>query len=170
MGSACAPRDPSEERRGRPEEPSPPTGRISLCKLRGFDPRLRARLHRIGITRCDQLLEAVGRAGLARLARLLGVPVGHLRTLVQRADLARIRGLGSGFGGLLERLGIRDTAALAAAHAGELHARLAALNGAERWCRRSPTPEEVADWIAQARRLAGSPVAAPHRPSTSRMP
>lgn len=157
MGSACAPRDPSEDRRDRMCEALPPTGRISLCKIRGFDPRLRARLGRVGITRCDQLIAAVGRAGLGRLARLLGVPVADLRTLVQRADLARIRGLGAGFGSLLERLGVCDSATLAAADPHELHAHIAAFNGAERWCRRSPTPGEVADWVAQARRLAAVP-------------
>jgi hypothetical protein len=34
-----------------------------------------------------------------------------------------------------------------------LHNALATLNSAERFARRAPTPEEVEDWVAQARQL-----------------
>ena len=44
--------------------------------------------------------------------------------------------------------------ALAARDPAELHARLSAHNREERLARRSPTPEEVRDWVAQARSLS----------------
>ena len=128
---------------------------LPLVKLRGLPPLVRAALRRRGIATCAQLLGAAGRAGdRARLAREAGVPPETLLALVLRADLARVDGVGTVFGLMLEDLGIRDVQALATQEAGELHARLHAHNREERLARRSPTPEEVRDWVEQARGLS----------------
>jgi hypothetical protein len=58
------------------------------------------------------------------------------------------------FGLMLEDLGVRDVPALAAQEAGELHARLREHNLEQHSARRSPTPEEVRDWVGQARGLS----------------
>jgi hypothetical protein len=67
--------------------------------------------------------------------------------------MARVNGVGSVFGLMLEELGILDVASLARQEPAALHERLRAYNQEQRLARRSPTPEEVSDWIAQARRL-----------------
>ena len=67
--------------------------------------------------------------------------------------MARVNGIGAVFGMMLEELGIMDVPALAAADPGLLHGRLRSYNEQERIARRSPTPEEVESWVAQARRL-----------------
>jgi hypothetical protein len=54
---------------------------------------------------------------------------------------------------MLEDLGVRDVSALARQDPVALHQRLKELNTEERLARRSPTPEEVADWVGQARAL-----------------
>ena len=76
-----------------------------------------------------------------------------LLALVRRADLARVDGVGTVFGLMLEELGVIDVPALAAQGAAGLHARLAAYNREERLARRAPTPEEVEGWVRQARAL-----------------
>jgi predicted flap endonuclease-1-like 5' DNA nuclease len=67
--------------------------------------------------------------------------------------MARVNGIGTVFGLMLEELGIKEVAALAAQDPRELHARLRRYNEQERLARRSPTPEEVADWVEQAKVL-----------------
>lgn len=133
-----------------------PNSRSSLpiSKLRGVPQRVRVALKTRRITSCGQLLHAAGSAELrARLAAATGIDPELLTTLVQRADMSRVSGIGAIFGLMLEDLGIRDIQTLATQDPVELHARLREYNQRVRLARRSPTPEEVADWVAQARRL-----------------
>ena len=127
---------------------------LPVSKLRGLAPRVRAALKRHRVTTCGQLLRAAGGArDRDRLARVAGIDPGELLALVRRADLARVAGIGTVFGLMLEDLGVRDVPALAARDPAGLHARLFAHNREERLARRSPTPEEVEGWVRQARAL-----------------
>ena len=138
---------------GRPAGTAgPETGSqgLPVSKLRGLTLPLRAALKRRGIATCGRLLRAAGDAGdRDRLAREAGIEPEVLLALVRRADLARIDGIGVVFGLMLEDLGVRDVSALAARDPADLHAGLAAHNREERLARRSPTPEEVGDWVAR---------------------
>ncbi|MCS6877254.1 MAG: DUF4332 domain-containing protein [Geminicoccaceae bacterium] len=114
----------------------------------------RMALKRVGINTCERLLAEAGKAqARERLAARTGIDPELLLRLVQRADLARVKGVGAVFGMMLEDLGIREVRALARQDPRALHAALKRLNEEERLARRAPTPEEVADWIAQARAL-----------------
>jgi nucleotidyltransferase/DNA polymerase involved in DNA repair len=127
---------------------------LPISKLRGVPLQLRVALKVRRITTCDQLLAAAGRfedrEALARAARLAPE---LLCELVQLADMARVSGIGAVFGLMLEELGIEDVEGLATRDPGQLHQQLREYNQRERLARRSPTPEEVADWVEQARRL-----------------
>ena len=139
--------------RGEP----PPGGRYALpiSKLRGLTAQARSALKQRRITTCSQLLRAAAAADdRAALAAEAGVPGGVLLTLVRRADMARVNGIGTVFGMMLEDLAVGDVGALAAQDPRELHERLRRYNQAERIARRSPTPEEVEAWVRQARGLA----------------
>ena len=127
---------------------------LPVSKLRGLTLPIRAALKRRGIVTCGRLLRAAGGAqDRARLAREAGIDPDALLALVRQADLARVDGLGTVFGLMLEDLGVRDVPALAAQSPAELHARLFAHNREERLARRSPTSGEVESWVAQARSL-----------------
>lgn len=133
-----------------------PNSRSSLpiSKLRGVPQRTRIALKAKRISSCGQLLRAAGPAELrAKLAEATGIDPELLTTLVQRADMTRIKGIGAIFGLMLEDLGVRDVQTLAQQDPIDLHARLHAYNQRVRLARRSPTPEEVTDWVMQARRL-----------------
>lgn len=127
---------------------------LPISKLRGvpFPARVALKVRRI--TTCTQLLQAAGghqeREALATNTR---VPPEVLTDLVRRADMARVNGVGSVFGLMLEELGVPDVTTLAQQDAAELHDRLRAYNLEERLARRSPTLEEVQGWVAQAERL-----------------
>ena len=132
----------------------PATYALPVSKLRGVPATVRMALKRQGINTCARLLEQAGKAGARRaLAERTGIDGELLLRLVQRADMARSNGIGAVFGMMLEELGIRQVDMLARQDPLELHAALKELNARERYARRSPTPEEVADWIAQARAL-----------------
>ncbi len=127
---------------------------LPLSKLRGVPNDLRIALRHRRITNCVQLLQiAGGPEGRAALARALRADPELILRLVQRADLSRIKGIGAIFGLMLEELDIRDVQTLARQRPERLHARLKEYNRRERLARRSPTPEEIEDWIRQARSL-----------------
>jgi chlorosome envelope protein I len=106
------------------------------------------------ITTCEQLLRAAGSfAGRRQLLVQGRMDEEDLMTIVHRADLARVDGLGAVFGLILEELGVSTLANLAAQDPIDLHARVREYNRQERISRRSPTPDEVAYWISQARQL-----------------
>ena len=127
---------------------------LPLSKLRGVAFQLRVALKVRRITTCGQLLGAAARfAEREALARSARVPLDQLTELVQRADMARVNGVGTVFGLMLEELGVRDVDTLAKQEPVALHERLRQYNHEERLARRSPTPEEVDDWVAQARGL-----------------
>lgn len=106
------------------------------------------------ITTCCQLLAAAAEFDdRQRLARDSRIPLELLGAIVRRADMARIEGIGAIFGLMLEQLDVFEVSMLARHDPQTLYDRLRALNRSERLARRSPTPEEVADWIEQARSL-----------------
>jgi predicted flap endonuclease-1-like 5' DNA nuclease len=127
---------------------------LPISKLRGVPPAARLKLKGRRITTCAQLLLAAAKAEQrAILAAATGIDPVTLRGLVQRADMARIKGIGTVFGLMLEDLGVVCIEQLARQQPGTLHDALRRYNLVERLARRSPTPEEVASWIADARRL-----------------
>ena len=67
--------------------------------------------------------------------------------------MARVNGIGQVFGQMLRELGIFDVESLAILDPERLHEQLRQYNDRERLARRSPTPEEVSDWLRQARDL-----------------
>ena len=143
------------------EEADPPwaTGEdgplaLPISKLRGLTPQARFALKARRVTTCGQLLRVAAKAeDRARLGREANLAAERLLELVQRADLARVNGVGTVFGMMLEDLAVRDVADLAGQDPADLHGRLRRYNQEERIARRSPTPEEVAEWVRQARAL-----------------
>jgi nucleotidyltransferase/DNA polymerase involved in DNA repair len=127
---------------------------LPISKLRGVPERARLALKVHRITTCEQLLanagSVEGRVALARVARLERE---FLDDLVRRADMARVSGVGVVFGAMLHELGVRDVSDLTASDPAELHERLRQHNQINRMARRSPTPEEVVDWVRQAQSL-----------------
>jgi predicted flap endonuclease-1-like 5' DNA nuclease len=139
--------------------PQPPTSSspfvaLPLSKLRGVPQQYRTLLKARRITSCGQLLAAAASADQrVALARAAGLDPERLLDIVRQADIARVNGVGQVFGMMLEQLGVPDVATLARQDPAELHERLRQYNQFERIARRSPTPEEVQDWIEQARAL-----------------
>ncbi|HEX5077716.1 MAG TPA: DUF4332 domain-containing protein [Geminicoccaceae bacterium] len=153
-----APEDPAKAgvrvlRRGR-QQGADRSMSLHVSKLRGISNQVRNLLKRQGVTYTHQLLEAAGRPERRRaLAAKSGIEEATLLRLTCRADLARIKGIGAIFADMLELIGVDRVSSLAGQDPVALYKSLHELNAAERFARRAPTQDEVADWIAQARAL-----------------
>ncbi len=129
---------------------------LPIGKLMGIPRHSRLGLKANGITTCGQLLAFADKPERrVRLARASGITSEELTIVIDRADMARVNGIGWMFGMMLESLGVRTVAGLARREPGELHALLKEQNTEHRLARRSPTLEEVGLWVAQARTLEG---------------
>jgi hypothetical protein len=127
---------------------------LHVSKLRGISLDIRRKLKRQGISYTHQLLREAGSAEQRRrLAERSRIDEMALSRLVRRADLARVKGVGAIFADMLEMIGVEQVTTLAEQDPRHLRARLYQLNTAERLARRAPTPEEVEQWIVQARAL-----------------
>jgi len=138
-------------------EKKPPCDRsmsLHVSKLRGISFDVRAKLKRNGVTYTHQLLSAAGNSDKRQqFSETSGIEELVLTRLTCRADLARIKGIGAIFADMLELLDVDRVGKLAGQDPEKLHGALYTLNAAERFARRAPTPEEVEDWVTQARAL-----------------
>ena len=127
---------------------------LHVSKLRGISFDVRAKLKRNGVTYTHQLLSAAGNSDKRQqFSETSGIEELTLTRLTCRADLARIKGIGAIFADMLELLNVDRVGKLAGQDPEKLHDALYTLNAAERFARRAPTPEEVDDWVMQARSL-----------------
>ncbi len=112
------------------------------------------RLHEIGITSVEALLEA-GRTVQSRkeLAHHVGVTASRMTGWVNRADLARVKGVGSEYADLLEAAKVHTVPDLANQDATPLHKKLQQINRLKRLVRRVPSQSRIATWIDLAKEL-----------------
>ena len=128
---------------------------LPLSKLRDVPGPIRKTLKSRRITTCAQLLrQAGGHDDRQALLRVTGIAEKDLLTILNRADLARVDGLGAVFGMMIEDLGVDTLDRLAVQDPETLHRQVRDHNLEYRIARRSPTPEEVTRWVAQAQELS----------------
>ena len=121
--------------------------------IRGIQMSTAEKLEAEGIKTSEQLLEQ-GRTPVGRkeLAAKIGADAKEILELVNRADLARIRGIGEVYCNLLEQAGVDTVVELAKRAPANLFAKLTeqAQTGD---ARRAPTLTQVEDWVTQAKAL-----------------
>ena len=127
---------------------------ISIGKLKGMSARLEAKLKERGIYNSDQFLGTTQTpAERQALAEYAGVGSRAILELANRADLARVRGIGGVFSNLLEHAGVDTVKELATRRPDNLHAKLLEINAQRELAGRLPTLDMVQDWVAQAKNL-----------------
>jgi predicted flap endonuclease-1-like 5' DNA nuclease len=115
------------------------------------------KLRAAGIATVTQLLKAGGDAkGRKALAGTTGLDESRLLEWVNRADLMRIKGIGTQYSDLLEAAGVDTVKELKMRNAGNLAARMAEINGEKKLTRAVPAEKMVAGWIEQAKGLAAA--------------
>ena len=126
----------------------------SLIDIEGIGATYAKTLADAGLTNTDHLLDTAGSAsGRKSLATKTGIDEGKILEWVNRADLMRIKGVGSEFSDLLEAAGVDTVKELAQRVPVNLATRLTEVNEAKKLVRRVPSESEVSTWVSEAKTL-----------------
>jgi len=125
-----------------------------IADIEGIGPKYAAALKDHGIDTTDELLAAgASKKGRADLAEKTGLSEKLVLEWVNRADLMRIKGIGSQYSDLLEHAGVDSVPELAQRNGANLAAKMAEINESKNLTNRAPSEKEVEDWIEQAKGL-----------------
>ena len=125
-----------------------------LIEIQGIGETYAAKLQEIGITTQEQLLEqGKTKTGRKKLAEGSGLSGKLILKWINRADLARIKGIGEEYADLLEFSGVDTVPALARRNPQNLHAKIVAVNEERNLVRSLPAESQVTNWIEQAKAL-----------------
>jgi len=125
-----------------------------IIDIEGIGPAFAKKLSASGIRSTEALLKrGATPKGREEIAKETGLGHKEILEWVNRADLYRIKGIGSEYSDLLENAGVDTVVELSKRDAKNLTAKMAESNTKRKVVRRLPTEKQVADWIAQAKRL-----------------
>lgn len=127
---------------------------LTLGELRGITDAVQNALKAQGISDSDSLLEATKTPkDRKELATNSGVDGAVILELANRADLARIKGIGRVYSDLMEEAGVDTVPELAQRSAKNLHAKLIEINSVRQFTQRPPSVEQIGDFVDQAKLL-----------------
>lgn len=122
--------------------------------LEGVTDELVAKLAERGIADNEALVQAASTpAQRKELATFCGCETGEILHLANRADLARIRGIGGVYSDLLEIAGVDTVKELAKRRPDALYAKIAETNDRDKLTTKPPTQAMIQDWVSQAKAL-----------------
>ena len=125
-----------------------------LIEIEGIGPAYAAKLEGVGVNSVEKLLEkGASKKGRETLAEKSGISEKRILEWVNRADLARIKGVGSEYADLLEAAGVDTVPELAQRKPENLAAKMAEISKQKDLTRKVPSAKEVADWVEQAKKL-----------------
>ena len=126
----------------------------SIIYVEGIGEKYAKKLQKVGIATTEALLKAgATRKGRMVLAEKTGISKSLILEWVNHADLYRIKGVGEEYADLLEEAGVDTIPELAQRKAANLYKKMEEVNAAKKLVRRLPTPAQVEDWVAQAKKL-----------------
>ena len=122
-----------------------------IIDIEGIGPAYAKKLVDAGISTTGRLLkDAASAAGRKDLAARADVTTKQVLEWVNRADLMRIKGVGTQYSDLLEASGVDSVVELARRNAENLFAAMTDVNAAKKLVRQVPSVAQVRDWVAQA--------------------
>ena len=122
--------------------------------IEGIGEKYAEKLKGAGVHTTEALLEKGGTSkGRQELALATDLTEKQILEWVNRADLYRIKGVGSEYADLLEAAGVDTVAELATRVPANLFEKLKAVNEEKKKVRALPTADQVADWVTQAKSL-----------------
>ncbi len=126
--------------------------------IKGLDSTLAQKLEAEGIHTTDDLLKATTtQQERSTLAKKVGVEGSQLTEWINRADLMRLKGVGTEMANLLEECGVDSSKELQHRKADNLYAKLKETNDAKKITHHAPTLEQVDGWIHEASTFAAQP-------------
>jgi predicted flap endonuclease-1-like 5' DNA nuclease len=126
-----------------------------LTEIEGVGPTYAAKLAEAGVKSQEELLAAGSTPkGRSDLEKTTGISGKLVLKWINRADLARVKGIGEEYADLLELAGVDTVPALAQRNPEHLHTALVDLAAARKdVVRRTPAAREVAAWVGAAKEL-----------------
>ena len=128
---------------------------MRIGEIRGMTADVAAKLKALGITDSNKLFDKARTLNDRRgLAKELGMEASDVLEYFNRADLARIKGIGPQFSNLLEDAGVDSVKELSHRRADNLYQKLTEVAKAGGQVKRLPRPADVEKWIEQAKEMA----------------
>ncbi len=125
-----------------------------IADIEGIGETYAATLADKGIKTTEALLEKCATpAGRKALAEETGISGKLVLKWANRADLARIKGIGSEYADLLEAAGVDTVPDLARRNTANLFAKMTATNEEKNLVRKPPSEKQVENWVEQAKAL-----------------
>jgi predicted flap endonuclease-1-like 5' DNA nuclease len=125
-----------------------------LVDIEGIGDTYASKLQEVGVTTQEKLLEdGATPKGRKELAAKTGISPKLILAWINRADLARVKGIGEEYADLLEMAGVDTVPALARRNPANLWAKLGEINAEKKLVRTIPSEKQVTDWIEQAKDL-----------------
>ena len=126
----------------------------SIIDIEGIGPVYKKKLKEAGIRTTEKLLTVGGTPkGRKDLAEKTGIGDALILEWVNLSDLFRIKGVGSEYSDLLEEAGVDTVVELSNRVPKNLFAKMVEINEAKKLVRKMPVEKQVADWVAQAKKL-----------------
>ncbi|KAB7728109.1 DUF4332 domain-containing protein [Rudanella paleaurantiibacter] len=127
---------------------------VNLGELKGITDAVLNLLKAQGLGTSEELLEvAKTPEGRKDLSKTIGVDATMILDIANRADLARVKGIGRVYSDLMEEAGVDTVKELAQRVPANLHAKLIEINSKRQLTQRPPSLDQVADFINQAKSL-----------------
>jgi len=125
-----------------------------IADIEGIGEAYAKKLGVAGVTTTEGLLEK-GKTpkGRKELAEKTGIGDALILKWVNRADLYRVKGIGSEYSDLLEAAGVDTVVELAQRKAENLHKKLVEVNEAKKLVNKLPGLSQVEGWVAEAKKL-----------------
>ena len=125
-----------------------------ISDIEGIGPAYAKKLAGAGVSTTGRLLTmAANVAGRKDLAAQADVTTKQVLEWVNRADLMRIKGVGTQYSDLLEATGVDTVVELSRRNAENLFQAMTDLNAAKKLVRQVPSVDQVKGWISQAASL-----------------
>ena len=126
----------------------------NIIDIEGIGPVYAGKLAEVGIDTVEELLErGASPKGRKELAESTEISPKLILEWVNRADLARVKGVGEEYADLLEFAGVDTVPELAQRNPQNLHKKMIEINDERKLVRRTPPLSAVEDWVAQAKKL-----------------
>ena len=126
----------------------------TITDIEGIGEKFAEKLQSAGVRTTEALLKKGDTSADRKdLAMQIDVSDHQILEWVNRADLYRIKGVGSEYADLLEAAGVDTVRELAKRQAGNLFENLKMINDEKKKARKLPTADQVAEWVKQAKSL-----------------
>ncbi len=126
----------------------------SVIDVEGIGEVYGTKLKEAGIATTAALLkEGATPAGRKKIAKETGISHALILRWINHVDLFRIKGVQKQYAELLEASGVDSVPELAQRDPAHLQPKMASVNEKKKLVRKLPTLDQVADWVAQAKKL-----------------